>query len=386
MHPQLTMTAPLSRWHHRSRPLAQALVAVVVLAFAGGLIVLPSASGQSLEDKQAQARDIAARLDELTQRYERLADEADSAETDLAQVGETIAQMRARLDETVRRRDTSRGELQAYAVDAYLSGSDDSTLTIALGDGGEDELPVRLGYLESISGNRAQLIDQLGAAELDVEARLDELKASEVEAERLSQTADAARDEAQAAIDEQQQLQSETDAEINTLIEQQRERDAQQRQAAALAVDTSPQPTSGTPPPDTPNTTPDPGPPAPSLPPAPAASGAAGAVAAATSRLGAPYVWAAAGPDTFDCSGLTMWAWAQVGRSLPHNSGAQFSSTRRVTAAQLQPGDLVFYFSPISHVSMYIGGGQIVDAPHSGATVRITSMGYPGTIVGYGRP
>jgi len=109
-------------------------------------------------------------------------------------------------------------------------------------------------------------------------------------------------------------------------------------------------------------------------------------VAAATSRLGAPYVWAAAGPDTFDCSGLTMWAWAQVGRSLPHNSGAQFSSTRRVTAAQLQPGDLVFYFSPISHVSMYIGGGQIVDAPHSGATVRITSMGYPGTIVGYGRP
>src|SRR5262249_32647305 len=107
----------------------------------------------------------------------------------------------------------------------------------------------------------------------------------------------------------------------------------------------------------------------------PVGSGAAGAVAAAESRVGDPYVWGAAGPGAFDCSGLVAWAYAQVGISLPHFSGAQYADTTHISMANLQPGDLVFPADPGQHVAMYVGGGMIVEAPHSGATVHVVAMG-----------
>jgi len=94
----------------------------------------------------------------------------------------------------------------------------------------------------------------------------------------------------------------------------------------------------------------------------------------ARSRLGCPYVWAAAGPGSFDCSGLTMWAYAKVGIHLSHSSGAQISEGYRVSRKDLQPGDLVFFGSPIHHVGMYVGGGKMIEAPYTGASVRIASM------------
>ncbi len=109
------------------------------------------------------------------------------------------------------------------------------------------------------------------------------------------------------------------------------------------------------------------------------------AAEAALSQLGKPYVWAADGPDTYDCSGLTMWAWAHAGVLLPHNSGAQFAATARVAMADWQPGDLLFFGSPIHHVGMYIGDGNMVEAPYTGAFVRIgTAM--RSDYVGAGRP
>ena len=98
------------------------------------------------------------------------------------------------------------------------------------------------------------------------------------------------------------------------------------------------------------------------------------AVRTAYAQLGDPYVWGADGPSSFDCSGLTMYSWAAAGVSLPHSSRAQYSSGRHVARSNLQPGDLVFFYSPISHVGIYIGGGQMIDAPHPGASVRITSI------------
>lgn len=109
------------------------------------------------------------------------------------------------------------------------------------------------------------------------------------------------------------------------------------------------------------------------------------AAEAALSQLGKPYVWAADGPDTYDCSGLTMWAWAHAGVVLPHNSGAQFAATARVAVADWQPGDLLFFGSPIHHVGMYIGDGDMVEAPYTGAFVRIGSAVRP-DYVGAGRP
>ena len=119
---------------------------------------------------------------------------------------------------------------------------------------------------------------------------------------------------------------------------------------------------------------------------APSGSGSGAAVVrAAMSKLGSPYSYGAAGPNTFDCSGFTMWAWSQVGVSLPHSSSMQYSVLPKVSMSQLQLGDLVFSYSPIHHVGIYIGGGKFIHSPHSGDVVKITAIaGYP--VVGAARP
>jgi cell wall-associated NlpC family hydrolase len=116
---------------------------------------------------------------------------------------------------------------------------------------------------------------------------------------------------------------------------------------------------------------------------APASGGAAAAVQYAMSKVGDAYVFGAAGPSAFDCSGLTMEAWQQAGVSLPHSSSAQMGSGTPVSQSELQPGDLVFYYSPVSHVGMYIGNGQIVNAENPSVGVKITgvnSMPYAGAV------
>ena len=109
--------------------------------------------------------------------------------------------------------------------------------------------------------------------------------------------------------------------------------------------------------------------------PAPAVSGSAGAaVQFALAQVGKPYAWGGSGPGSYDCSGLTSAAWAAAGVSLPHSSSMQYSATSRVSRSALQPGDLLFFGSPIHHVTMYIGNGQMVEAPRSGLTVRVVSI------------
>ena len=104
-------------------------------------------------------------------------------------------------------------------------------------------------------------------------------------------------------------------------------------------------------------------------------SGRAGAaVQYAMAQVGKPYVYGAAGPSSFDCSGLTMAAWGSAGVGLPHSSSAQYGSGTHISESQLQPGDLVFYYSPISHVGMYIGNGMIVNAENPSAGIRVTGL------------
>jgi cell wall-associated NlpC family hydrolase len=105
------------------------------------------------------------------------------------------------------------------------------------------------------------------------------------------------------------------------------------------------------------------------------ASGRAGAaVATARRQLGKPYVWAAAGPSAFDCSGLTMYSWAAAGVALPHSSSMQMGVGRRVSRSQLQPGDLVFFYSPVHHVGLYVGGGRMIHAPTSNDVVKYAAI------------
>ncbi len=128
------------------------------------------------------------------------------------------------------------------------------------------------------------------------------------------------------------------------------------------------------PPPTTPPH-PNPPPPGPTPPPTgnePPVSASAGAVVAfARAQLGKPYAFATSGPDTFDCSGLTMAAWASVGVRMPHYSGSQAAIFPRVTFSQLEPGDIVIFYGDLHHVGLYIGGGMMIHAPQTGDVVKI---------------
>lgn len=116
----------------------------------------------------------------------------------------------------------------------------------------------------------------------------------------------------------------------------------------------------------------------------PASGQAAVAVRFAYAQLGKPYQYGAAGPGSYDCSGLTMAAWGAAGVALPHNAAMQQSMVHPVSSADAQPGDLVFFGSPAYHVGMYIGGGRMIAAPHTGTVVQIQAV-YSG-VSGYGRP
>ncbi|WP_425633913.1 NlpC/P60 family protein [Actinomadura citrea] len=101
---------------------------------------------------------------------------------------------------------------------------------------------------------------------------------------------------------------------------------------------------------------------------------AAQALRYAMGKIGRPYVWGAAGPTTFDCSGLTMWAYRQVGINLPHYTGSQWNAGTHVSRGDLQPGDLVFFYSDLHHMGIYVGGDKMLHAPHTGDVVKIASM------------
>jgi cell wall-associated NlpC family hydrolase len=198
-----------------------------------------------------------------------------------------------------------------------------------------------------IAGERRKLVEELAKAQkVSVELASERQKALEKKAQQAAAAAAAAaiRDKAQKAKDQADQAKN--DAELT------------QDQLAELGVDG--------------------GWDLPGLPvPAGTSAGAKAAIEFARQQLGEPYVWAAAGPDAWDCSGLTMMAWQQGGIALPHYSAAQYQQTKHISAAQLQPGDLVFWgTSPntIHHVALYIGNGQIIQAPKTGDVVKVSPL------------
>jgi len=117
----------------------------------------------------------------------------------------------------------------------------------------------------------------------------------------------------------------------------------------------------------------------------PSGSGNAAAVAVAERYIGVPYVWGGESPSGFDCSGLVAYAYGQIGRYLPHYTVAQYDMFPKVPISQLQPGDIVFFYG-LSHEAMYVGGGTVIQAPHTGAFVSYASLGSMGTPDGAVRP
>jgi cell wall-associated NlpC family hydrolase len=223
------------------------------------------------------------------------------------------------------------------------------------------ELSDRLEYLDQIAGSDADVAAAAQVAGQKAEWAEEQLhKAVEARAAVVNILSDK-KDEIRASISEQQQL-------IDRL-EQELSRPVYTPQAPQSVPAFAPAPPRSDAAP----------PPAPS-------SAAQIALAAAYSQIGTPYVYAGASPETgFDCSGFTMWAWAQAGVSLPHSSAAQYASLPHVDQSELVPGDLLFFYSPIHHVGMYVGNGQMIHSPHTGAYVEVVPV-YWDEFVGAARP
>ncbi|QZY29399.1 C40 family peptidase [Nocardioides coralli] len=208
----------------------------------------------------------------------------------------------------------------------------------------------------AIATRKSELIAELAELE-DISVELAEQRQAALEQQALEEAAAAAQEQAQ------QQTQPAT--------QQPSQQEPQEAQQPSQPAPPAPQPPASPPAPE---------PPAPASPPAPG-GGVAAAVAFARAQIGEPYRWGAAGPDSWDCSGLTMGAWRAGGKALPHYSVAQYEQSTPISAGQLQAGDLVFWGSSgspssIYHVALYVGGGQIVHAPRTGRPVTQESMYY----------
>lgn len=378
----------------------QRLLATVMCLLVALPLLAGGAAGQQADDLRAEAERISDELDRLSREIGILDEEYNATTLELDDLEEAVAFNEAQVEQARQAVTEIEDELAGYAVDAFIDGGSVGDLSMFLEAEAPNEFDEATVYLDALAGDQQDLVDRLGGAQDELEYELARLDASRADLESHLADLDSTRAEIEGLVGEQTDLLADVEGELEELVRQEQERAAAeeaaqayaQAQAAAQEEAEQPPPLTESPaapapsePQPAPPTSPDPGggggPTAP-----PPSSGASAAVAAAQSVLGVPYKWAGASPSTgFDCSGLTMWAWAQAGVSLPHSSGAQWSATRRVSIDELQPGDLVFYYSDLHHVGLYVGNGQMIHAPQTGDVVRYASI-YRSSLVGAGRP
>jgi cell wall-associated NlpC family hydrolase len=346
----------------RFRRHALRIGAAVSLAGLLSATTIGSALADTVSDKRSQAQALASQIDALGNKEAALSEQYDKAILGTQTTGAQVQQAQAALATAQANASRVRGALQAEAVDSYMHGGTLAAVASRNGPTGVTNTVLRGVYVKTLAGSQTDALDafRLAAAQ-ENEAKDALIEAQLAQNQSLAQV-DAARKATIAAEQTLTAALSKVKGDIATLVAQAQAAKAAadaQVAAAAAARQTSSRSTSVG---------------AFSSTPIPVGAGAGEAVAAARSRLGAPYQWGAAGPNAFDCSGLTMWAWSQAGISLPHFSGAQYSQTQHIPISQVQPGDLVFPSNPGQHVAIYIGGGQIIAAPHTGTVVQIQPL------------
>jgi cell wall-associated NlpC family hydrolase len=282
----------------------------------------------------------------------------------------------------------AKAEANAEALRTRLSGR---AALLYMGAGNADPLPTdvtsirdlgsRSNYGEAAAETDNRLLDDLTVAEEQLGIQHKELEQQKSDAEHREHDADNARRELARTVGQQQQLLSSIKGAIKTKVDDlARERAAAAEAAARAAfqarVRAAQAAAAATPTRFSANITSSDTGVSPGNLPAPS-GGAAAAIAYAQSKLGDPYQYAGTGPTSFDCSGLTMMAWAAGGVGMSHNAAAQYEEFPHVPVNDLQPGDLVFFGDPIHHVGLYVGGGTMIEAPHTGAVVRYSSIGRP---------
>lgn len=396
---------PTRRRARTRRTRSGVLAALVATALVVGSGLGSEVGAQSIDDLRSRASKLAAELDRMEMRASELNEQYLRTTEELEAARRRIEENRAEVEAAEKGLGDAQAQARRYAVRAYI-GAGRRTATIGANDANEAISSQVL--LETLQGDQLQVAEELRAARLDLQDRTVELERAEAELDARRARQQELRAEMQRNVDRQEALLAGANQELQAAIRAEQERQAREaerrareaaeaqaraaaqarQQAAARAQATAATRRAAAPAVSgRRSAAPAPAPAAPSIPISAPNGGAAAAIAAAQSVLGTPYRYGGNNPSTgFDCSGLTSWAWARAGVSIPRTSGAQYAGTQRVPLDQLQPGDLVFFGRPIHHVGLYIGGGMMIHSPHTGDVVKVAPIyrGF-GSPVGAGR-
>jgi cell wall-associated NlpC family hydrolase len=314
----------------RSGLLVGAAVALTVTALPSGAAAAPSDATSTAQVAQLVA-DASRQLEVVTEQVNEAKVQLDQQQAAVAAADQAAAAAKSQFDQL-------EPQIRQLARSAYTSDSL-TRLDVLLTSSSADEFVHQLGTLDAIAGHTNEQVAQIATAA--------------AQAKTAKAGADDAQAKAQKSYDDVSAQQKDLQAKIADYQSQYNALTApQQQQVLASHGDTQAVPSGVV---------------------APSAA-AQQAVDTALAQVGDPYVWGASGPDAFDCSGLTQYAYSAAGISLPHSSSSQAGMGTPVSRDQLQPGDLVFFYSPVSHVGMYIGNGQMVHASTSGQPVKVASL------------
>ena len=315
----------------RSGLLIGATAALTVTVLPGTASAVPD-HATTAEQALQLATEADHELEVVTEQLNEAKVVLERQQADVAAAEQAAAEAQARLD-------ALDGQIRQLARTAY-TGDGLSELDVMLTSDSADEFLHQLGTLDAIAGHTNDLVSEIAVV-------------SEAAATAKA-AAEKATAEAQAAVDAIAKQQAELEDKVEdyqrqyaALTAPQQELVSRAHAGEAMAV------------------------PSGVIAPSQAAQVA---VDTALAQVGDPYVWGASGPDAFDCSGLTQYAYSAAGVSLPHSSRSQSGMGQAVSVNELQPGDLLFYYSPTSHVAMYIGNGQMVHASTSGKPVQVVSF------------
>jgi len=366
------------------RPLVKALSA------AGAAVVLVSVlPAVARADQTTTAAQAQAKMDALDNQAEIATEQFDAAQARLAQA-QNAAQATANAATAAQAALTAqRVKVSAFAVAAYTSGGvSETVLATTLGSGDPSKTLQKLATLRHLSEQQSQVLRDANVAGLRYDQALTTATQDAAAAQTIAAGIAAQKKTIDALIAQGQLVLNQLSASerAKLLATQRAQAAAQQKQAAvALAAWNAARTARSVRPvtralhrPAVVTRQPVASPVVVSAPAAASAGGGSSvaerAVAAAMSKLGARYVYGAGGARTFDCSGLVQWAYGQTGVRTAHYTGAFWASYRHVSTTQLRPGDLVFFYADKHHVGIYIGGGMMINAPHTGDVVRIAPV------------
>ncbi len=375
-HARAQSTSPAARAAGPHRPSRRRLLGRLALAGTSAALTVALLPGTAVADpERATSPEQAAQLAaDAGRRLEVVSEQVNEAREVLAlQEAAAEAADRALADAQDQLRALD-GQIRQVARTAYTSGDDSfAGLDLLMTSESADDFVSSLATLDHIAAHTTGVLADVGeAAAAAQQARAD---ADAAEAAAAATLGELSAQEAQLQgdiADYRAQFDALTEAQRQAALAAQ-EAAAAEAAAAGGAVGAS-APAAAAAPTTAPQA---------AAAPAPAGGGSGAAQAAvqtALAQVGDPYVWGAGGPNAFDCSGLTQYAYAAAGISLPHSSRMQSQMGTAVSRSQLQPGDLIFYYSPVSHVSMYVGNGQMVHASTSGQPVKVVSVDSMGGI------